>query len=138
VNRLLLVVVLLLAIASPALALPGDLEYTPPAAPAPPDAVGLVFRLVALTLGLLALCAVVLWFARRATRPGGLKGDGGGRLQHEGSLPLDRRSSVHIVRADGTTVAVTIDATGLRSMVLLSEPFEDALEAAEAEVPANR
>lgn len=121
------------AFASASQAFAAGLDYTPPAAPAPPDMVGLVFRLVGLTLGLLALCGVVLYFARRATRPTGLKGDGGGRLVHEGSLALDRRSSLHIIRVDGQTVAVTTDATGLGSMVLLSEPFEDALEAATTE-----
>lgn len=119
-------------IASAPRAFAADFDYAPPAAPAPPDMVGLVFRLVGLTLGLLALCGVVLYFARRALGPKGLKGDGGGRLLHEGSLVLDRRSAVHIVRVDGLTVAVTTDATGLGSMVLLSEPFDAALEAAGA------
>jgi hypothetical protein len=130
VNRALLAVGLVCASASSALA--ADLDYTPPAAPAPPDMVGLVFRLVGLTLGLLALCGVVLYFARRATQPKGLKGDGGGRLVLESSLVLDRRSSLHIIRVDGQTVAVTTDATGLGSMVLLSDPFDAALEDAEA------
>jgi hypothetical protein len=129
--------VLALATASPLLANPTGLEYTPPAAPAPPDAVGLVFRLTALTAGLLAVCAGLVWFARRAARPTNLKGDGGGRLRHEASLVLDRRSAVHLVSVDGQTVAVTTDATGLRSVVLLSEPFETALETAVAEAPPN-
>lgn len=130
--RLLLALALILSIAAPAWAVPSDLNYTPPAPPAPPDAVGLVFRLVGLMALLLVLCGGVLWFARRATQPAALKGDGGGRLRHEGSLALDRRCAVHIVQADGLTVAVTTDATGLRSMVLLSEPFESALEEATA------
>ena len=78
----------------------------------------------------------VLWFARRAVRAGGLKGDGGGLLRHEGSLVLDRHCAVHLIRADGQTVAVTTDATGLRSVVVLSEPFDVALAAAGAEPPA--
>jgi len=111
------------------------LEYTPQPAPAPPDAVGLVFRLFALTAAILAVCAGVVWFARRAARPADLKGDGGGRLTHEASLSLDRRSALHLVTVDGQTVAVTTDATGLRSLVLLSEPFDAALEAAAGEPP---
>jgi len=132
VIRLLLALVLIPLIAASAWAAPSDLNYTPPTPPAPPDAVGLVFRLVGLMALLLVLCGGVLWFARRAIRPAALKGDGGGRLRHEGSLPLDRRCAVHIVQADGLTVAVTTDATGLRSMVLLAEPFESALEEATA------
>jgi hypothetical protein len=137
VTRALLALVLVAIVALPAQAAGAGLDYTPPAAPAPPDAAGLVLRLVGLTAALLVLCGAVLWIAKRATKPPALKGDGGGRLRHEGSLPLDRRCAVHIVRVDGQTVAVTTDATGLRSIVLLSEPFEAALEAAGAEVPAG-
>jgi hypothetical protein len=133
VTRFLLTFALVLA-AVPSVSA-ADLDYTPPAAPGPPDAAGLIFRLVGMTVALLVLCGGILWFARRATRPTGLKGDGGGRLKHEGSLVLNRRCAVHLLRVDGQTVAVTIDAGGLRSLVLLSEPFEAALEAAGAEVP---
>ena len=55
-----------------------------------------------------------------------------GRLALEGSLALDRRSTLHLVRVDGLTVAVTTDATGLRALVLLSEPFGDMLDATAA------
>lgn len=132
-SRTILALALALLAASPVLA--ADLDYTPPAAPGPPDAAGLIFRLVGMTVALLVLCGGILWFARRATRPTDLKGDGGGRLKHEGSLVLNRRCAVHLLRVDGQSVAVTIDATGLRSLVLLSEPFEEALEAAGAEPP---
>lgn len=129
---------LLLALALvPLLAVPvgaADLGYTPPAAPAPPDLAGLVLRLFGLTAALLVVCGCVMWFARRAGRPGDLKNNAG-RLQHEGSLVLDRRCALHIVRVDGQAVAVTTDATGLRSLVLLSEPFDDALEATGAGAP---
>lgn len=121
-----------LAASSSALASSG-LDYARPAPPDPPDAAGLVLRLAGLTAALLAVCGALVYFARRAARPTNLKGDGGGRLRHEASLPLDRRCAVHLVTADGQTVAVTTDATGLRSLVLLSEPFESALEAAGAD-----
>ena len=133
--RALLVFAVVLATVSPLFANAPGLDYTPPAAPAPPDAAALVLRLAALTAGLLAVCGGVVWFARRATRPTNLKGDGGGRLRHEASLALDRRSAVHLVSVDGQTVAVTTDATGLRSVVLLSEPFETELGTAVAETP---
>lgn len=116
----------LLAFCAPALA-GGGLEYSPPAAPAAPDLGALVTRLVLLTVALVGLCFAVLWFARRANRPAGGTGDGGGRLILEGTLPLDRTSAVHVVTADGLQVAVTTDATGLRSLVLLAERFDDAL-----------
>jgi hypothetical protein len=125
------------ASAPEALAAANGLDYTPPAPPPPPDIASLLLRLAGLTAGLLALCAGVLWYARRSTRPAAPKGDGGGRLRHEASLALDRRCSVHIITVDGQTVAVTTDATGLRSMVLLSEPFEAALDAAGSAPPPD-
>jgi hypothetical protein len=131
-RRAILAAALALATAAPVLANSAGLDYAPPAAPAPPDTAGLVLRLGALTAALVAVCGAVIWFARRANRPTGLKGDGGGRLRHEASLALDRRSAVHLVSVDGQTVAVTTDATGLRSLVVLADPFETALEAANA------
>jgi hypothetical protein len=80
---------------------------------------------------------VVLWFARRAVRPRAIKGNAGGRLQHEGSLVLDRHCAVHLLRADGQTIALTTDATGLRSMVVLSDTFDMALAAAGTEPPSQ-
>ncbi len=104
---------------------PAGLEYSPPQAPPPPDGAGLLARLVTITLGLLALCGVVLWCARRVAQPRALKRSP--RLRRTASLPLDRRSSLHLIAADEYTIAVTTDATGLRSMVLLSETFDDVL-----------
>ncbi|MBY0456087.1 MAG: hypothetical protein K2V38_01985 [Gemmataceae bacterium] len=113
------------------------MDYAPPVAPAAPDLGGLILKLVLMTLALVALCVGVVWFARRANRPVGVtgkgKGDGkgDGRLVLQGTLALDRLSAVHLVAVDGQTVAVTTDASGLRGLVLLSEPFQPALDAAE-------
>jgi hypothetical protein len=111
-----------------ALAVPSGLEYVPPPPPTPPSSAGLVFKMVALTALMLCVCGAVLWFARRAgAQP---VGPGpAGRMVLEGSLALDRRSTLHLIRVDGLTVAVTTDASGLRSLVLLSEPFGDMLDA---------
>jgi hypothetical protein len=135
-TRSLLTLLLLLSLAAPARAVPTDLDYAPPAPPAPPDPGGLVLRLIGMTLVLFVVCGGVLWFARRAALPRGLKGDGGGRLRHEGSLVLDRHCVVHLIRADGQTIAVTTDSTGIRSIVVLSEPFEAALASAGVDPPA--
>ncbi|MBP3960897.1 hypothetical protein J8F10_37220 [Gemmata sp. G18] len=105
-------------------------EYTAPTTPAAPDFGALVLRLVLMTVVLVGLCVLVLGLARRANRPAGGTGDGGGRVKHEGTLALDRVCAVHMLTVDGQTVAVTTDATGLRSMVVLAEPFDAALNAA--------
>ncbi|MBX9625304.1 MAG: hypothetical protein K2X82_15970, partial [Gemmataceae bacterium] len=68
--------------------------------------------------------------ARRANRPPAAPAGSAGRLVLDGTLPLPRRCAVHLVKADGHAVAVTTDATGLRSMVLLSEPFQTVLDEA--------
>ncbi|MDB5312201.1 MAG: hypothetical protein JWO38_6403 [Gemmataceae bacterium] len=117
----------------------GGLAYTPPAPPGPPDVTGLVLRLFGLTAVMLALCGGVLWLVRRSKQVSGATAGAAGRLRHEGSLALDRRCAVHLIHADGHAVAVTTDATGLRSLVVLAEPFEAALAeagAAEGHPPA--
>jgi hypothetical protein len=130
-TRAALALVAVLVLPAAALAVPPGLEYTPPPPPAPPSASGLVFKMVALTALMLSVCGAVLWFARRAgAQP---VGPGpAGRMALEGSLALDRRSTLHLVRVDGLMVAVTTDATGLRALVLLSEPFGDMLDATAA------
>jgi hypothetical protein len=109
----------------------GGLAYTPPTAPVAPDPANLLLRLIGLTAALLAVCVVVLWLARRNNRLTGMKGNSAGRLRHEGTLTLDRRSAVHLILVDGQTVAVTTEATGLRSIVVLSEPFDKVLDETE-------
>jgi hypothetical protein len=120
---------------SPAEAGPG-LAYSPPTPPTPPDPLGLVVRLVVMTAGLLALCGGVLYLNRRVHKPAAAT-DPTGRIQPEGTLVLDRNCAVHILRVDGQSVAVTTDATGLRSIVLLSEPFETALANADQPPPES-
>ncbi|HEV3437248.1 MAG TPA: flagellar biosynthetic protein FliO [Gemmata sp.] len=107
------------------------LKYTPPTAPVAPNPANLLLRLIGLTAALLVLCGVVIWLAKRGNRLTNTKGNSAGRLRHEGTLALDRRSAVHLIWVDGQTVAVTTDASGLRSIVVLSEPFDKALDEAE-------
>ena len=112
--------------ADPPAAPQSGLDYTAPAAPAPPDPAGLVVRLVGLTAALLVVCGVVVWLSKRANRAPAAQGDPT-RLTHEGTLALGRRAAIHLLRADGQTVVVTTDATGIGSIVVLSEPFEEVL-----------
>ena len=102
---------------------PDDLSYTPPPAPPPPEPAGLVTRLVGVTAATLLVCGGVLWVAKRG-RGGAAPANPGGLLKPVGRLVLGPRTAVHLIEADGHTVAVTVDATGLRSVTLLSEPFD--------------
>jgi hypothetical protein len=99
-----------------------DLAYTPPPAPTPFDPTTLLLKLLGMTAVVLALCGLVLWLGRRKPTPAAAAN---GRLVLAGSLPLDRRSAIHLLRADGRTVAVTADAGGLRSIVVLSDAPAD-------------
>ncbi len=133
-----LVIVLLAAVAALADPPGGELKYTPPAAPAPPDPTGLLLRLFGLTAGMVALCAGSVWLARRVNRPRAAAGaPGADRIRHRGSLMLDRRGTVHLYDVDGQAVAVTTDASGLRSIVVLSEPLDAASADADPAAPTS-
>lgn len=102
-------------------------EYTPPQPAAALDPVQVLLRLVALTLVTLLICGGVIWWARRAGRVRAAAGNAAGRLKLDGQIPLDARSTLHVIKVDGLQVVVTTDATGLRSIVPLAERFEVAL-----------
>lgn len=108
----------------------GEFAYTPPGPPTAADPFGLLVRLVVLTSILLGLCAAVWWAARRANRPK-LPADAAAskRIRLEGRLALDRRCTLFSLRVDGHPIAVSTDASGLRSIVLLSETFSEHLPA---------
>jgi flagellar biogenesis protein FliO len=119
---------LLLALAASILAAPlraEELAYAPPVAPPPPDPTSLLLRLAGLTAFTLAVCGALIWLVRRGTRAA--HGPTSDRLVLLGGLPLHGRSSVHLLKVDGQEVAVTTDATGIRSIVVLSAPFDDVL-----------
>ena len=127
---------LLLLLPLPAFAQSDAFPYTPPTAPPPPDLFGVLLRLGGLTLLTLVICGGVIWWARRATRKRLLAANTGGRLTLEGSLPLDARNAVHLLRVDGHPVVVTTDATGLKSIVPVQPTFDAALDEAAEPDPA--
>lgn len=133
-TRLAAAAVLLIGATAAAAADPGGLAYAPPPTPPAPDPAGLLLRLGGMTAAVLVLCGAILWVARAMQRTAG-PADPSGRLRVEGSVALDRRCTVHMLKADGCTVAVATDSSGLKSVLVLSEPFEQALAAA-AEEPA--
>lgn len=126
-----------LALAVPAFAESDAFPYSPPTAPPAPDLFGVLLRLGGLTALTFAICGGVIWWARRATRKRLLAANTAGRLVLEGSLPLDARNAVHLLRADGHPVVVTTDATGLKSIVPMQPSFDAALEDVADEPAAN-
>lgn len=117
---------LLFVLACPLVA--AEYPYAPPEAPSPPDPLSLFVRLVSLTAITLAICGGLVWLVRRSTRP--TTGPTNSRLVVESQLSFNGRSSIHLLNVDGQSVAVTTDATGIRSIVVLSEPFDDWLNEA--------
>ena len=59
------------------------------------------------------------------------------RLRAEGTLALDARTRLHVIRVDGQQVVVTTDATGLRSITPLQDRFDAVLNEEEAEGGAS-
>ncbi len=117
-TRLAFIGVALVATAPSLLAQSNDLGYTPPSAPLPFDPTSLLLKLLILTGVVLALCAgMILWGKSKPKATG----EPGSSIVLEGSLPLDRRSSLHILKVEGQSVAVTTDSSGLKSIVVLSE-----------------
>lgn len=129
-SRLLTVTAALLATTVPVLGQGETVGYVPPTAPTPIDPVAILGKLVGLTAFALAVCLGLAW-ANRRVKAHRTKGQPG-RLEHRGSLTLTARQAVHLIRVDEHLVALTTDATGVRSMAVLSEPFEDVLARATA------
>lgn len=102
-----------------------DPIYTPPQAPGPIDPATILIKLAAITAIALTICVLTVVFFRKrmAGRTKGIPG----RLTHRGMLALSGRTAVHLIKADEHLVAVSTDSSGLKSMVILSEPFEDVL-----------
>jgi len=112
------------------------LDYTRPTPPASPSFTGHLVRLVGLTVASMAFLVIMIWMTRRRNRIPN-QHTSAGRMEHEGTLQLDRRCAVHMIRVDGQSIAITTDATGLRSVVVLSEPFGPVLQEATETVKAK-
>lgn len=118
--------VVALALTAASAAADGGLTYTPPPPPSPPDLGGLAWRLAALTAALFAACGFVLWVARRG-RPPHTSPSPTGRIRRTEGVTLGGPYGLHLFLVDGQTVAVATDATGLRSITVLSDPFDATL-----------
>jgi hypothetical protein len=76
---------------------------------------------------LLMLCLGVLWYARNSRKVPTPHTTPSSLMELQGTLLLDRRAALHMLRVDGHDVAVTTDASGLKSVVVLTEPFDPTL-----------
>lgn len=104
-----------------------ELQYEPPNYPAPVDLGDTLGRLMSATLGVLAICGVGLWAARKWLRR--LPHAGGAEQAHVlGSVHLGARCMVQLVELQGCKFVVGRDAGGIKAMMSVTQPFADAVE----------
>jgi flagellar biogenesis protein FliO len=113
--------------APPESAQKNELAYTPPAWPEAPDPKAMITRLVLGTAIVLGLCAGTLMLSKRWLRGMPVKTSATGPLAVIDSLALGNRCHVHLVGVGKHRVLVGMDASGLKSLVPLSEDFDEAL-----------
>jgi flagellar biogenesis protein FliO len=104
-----------------------ELAYTPPAWPEAPDPKAMIMRLVLGTAIVLGLCAGTLLLSKRWLRGMPVKNSTTGPLSLVDTLSLGNRCHVHLVGVGNRRILVGVDAGGLKSVVPLTEPFEDTL-----------
>jgi flagellar biogenesis protein FliO len=107
------------------------LAYEPPSWPEPPDPSAMLLRLAAGTAVVLVLCVATLWLLRRWLGGGTASAGDRGQLKLIEMLPVGPRRALALIKAGNHQVVIGIDHTGLKSALLLQEPFENALAAAQ-------
>jgi flagellar biogenesis protein FliO len=103
------------------------ITYEPPELPEPPDISGMLTRLMVGTAVVLGLCTATLWFIKRRMGTSGGQRSGNGRLHLLESLSLSNRASLHLLQCGSCRVVVGLDAGGIKSAILLEQPFEQSL-----------
>jgi flagellar biogenesis protein FliO len=104
-----------------------DLAYTPPAWPDAPDARAMLVRLVVGTLLVLGLCVGTLWIGRRWLHGVPAQPGGNTQLRLVERLPLGNRCFLYLLTVQDRQLLVGVDASGMKTLVTLSEPFEAGL-----------
>jgi flagellar biogenesis protein FliO len=106
----------------------GDLNYQPLDYPEPVDFGDTLGRLLSATLGVLAICGVGLWAARKWLRrlpAGAVLGEQANVL---GSVNLGSRCLVQLVELNGCRFVVGRDAGGIKAVMSVPEPFADSVD----------
>lgn len=111
-----------------------DLEkYKDPMFPEPADLQNLGMRLVLVTAGVLAACVISLVVAKRCFGVSRIARSGDAKMRVLETLPLNNRCRLQLIQADGHKILVGVDAAGLKSVLLLQDPFKATLESLETE-----
>lgn len=110
-----------------ALSVDDAFEYTPPSVPDLPSPRAMLLRLALGTVAVLVLCVVTLFVIKRWYGPFAPTRTGSRELFVVETLQLNGRCSVFLLQTGKTRALAGVDATGLKMLVTLPEPFELAL-----------
>jgi flagellar biogenesis protein FliO len=114
-----------------------DLTYTAPTWPEPPDVRPMLLRLGVGTVVVLGLCVGSLWVAKRWMRGSPVSGGITSQLRLIETLPLGNRCALYLVAAGERSVLVGADASGMKTILALTDGFADALAKAGHEEVAD-
>jgi flagellar biogenesis protein FliO len=101
--------------------------YTTPEKPEPSNSGMLLLRLVLGTVLVTTLSIGILWSAKRWLTRGTPASRGNQQLRLVESLQLNYRCSIHLLQAGSCQVLAAVDASGVKTLIALSEPFENTL-----------
>lgn len=118
----------------PAQAAQNAFEYNPPTLPEMPSLGPMFLRLTLGTVFVLILCSITLLAGKRWIRPLAAPRDDNRKLRVLESLPLTGRCSMVLLQAGETRVLVGLDQAGIKALLPLPQPFENAL----AELTENK
>lgn len=116
-----------MAAALPGKPAPDPLEYSPPAVPDFPSPARMLLRLVLGTVVVLVLCVGTLWTCKRYLGPRVQPAQSSNELRLLETLPLNSRCSIYLLQAGRSRALAGVDATGLKVLLTLPEPFEEML-----------
>lgn len=99
-----------------------------PSFPAAPDFGGLIVRLMVGTVAVLAACVISLLVGKRwLMKNTSIVSKRANRMQLLDTLNLSRRCCVQLVHVEDRKLVVGIDASGVRSMLVLNDSFDKEL-----------
>jgi flagellar biogenesis protein FliO len=102
-------------------------EYKAPTLPDVPNPQALLGQLFMGTILVLGLSVVSIWVMRRWLGGQGFAHTAGGEMRLVETLRLGQRTSLHLVHLGKREILIGADAGGIKSIVPLARPFDDAL-----------
>ncbi|SRR5579871_3795282 len=106
--------------------------YNPPSLTDGPDARAMLLRLGMGTVIVVALCIGTLWLGKRWLQVAPTPAVGERQLGVLEALPLNHRCCVYLIRAGSHQLLAGVDSSGLKALVPLVAPFEQALTEVQA------